>query len=69
MTTVAMTAAMPKNIITLTRPSMSSPISFAKPMTWIRIFGVSLPATVASTALASSYFARIFSSSTCERPW
>ena len=68
MTTVAMTAAMPKNIITLSSPSISSPISFAKPITWIWIFGVSLLTTLASTAFASSYFARIFSSSTCDRP-
>ncbi len=68
MTSVAMPAAMPKNIITLTSPSMSSPMSFANPMAWIRMFAVSLLATLASTAFASSYLARIFSSSTRESP-
>jgi hypothetical protein len=46
---VAISAAMPKNIITLISPSMSSPMSLAKPITCTLILGGALFA-VASTA-------------------
>ena len=69
MMAVAISAAAPKNAITLSRPSISSPISLAKPITWIRTVGDCLLLTVLSSAFASSYLARILSSSTRESPW
>ncbi len=65
---VAIAAAAAKYIMTCTSPSISSPTSLAKPMTWMRIAGVSCERTLSSTARESSYFARTLSSSTRDRP-
>ncbi len=68
MMAVAISAAIAKNIITLTSPSISSPMSLAKPITWTLICGVSAFERTCSRFCASSYLARIFSSSTFDRP-
>ncbi len=62
MIAAAISAANAKNAVTLETPSIRSPISLAKPMTWILSFG---PAPSAGR----SYRARSFSSSTLESWW
>jgi len=54
-TAVQMTIAAAKNTITCCRPSIRSPTTLAKPVTWMRI-------------VSDSYFARN-SSMRCESAW